>query len=163
MKSNKFEFHEHKLSKKNKPINNQRQKPQTQRKKKIEKRKKKNYLEILVLTKKRRRKIQKRNNGFSKVALADSGGGRGCYVRAMTAGGFLYEGDEGEGGFWRGRPGARREGVVRGKAGSGWGGCATLQQSDYLVTKSSDQIFFCRPISILGDKIFYLSPNINLR
>ena len=40
---------------------------------------------------------------------------------------------------------------------------ATLQQDDYLVTKSSDQIFFCRPISILGDKIFYLSPNINLR
>ena len=37
------------------------------------------------------------------------------------------------------------------------------QQDDYLVTKSSDQIFFCRPISILGDKIFYLSPNINLR
>jgi hypothetical protein len=29
MKSNKFEFHEQKLSKKNKPINNQRQKPQT--------------------------------------------------------------------------------------------------------------------------------------
>ena len=29
MKSNKFEFHEHKLSKKNKPINNQRRKPQT--------------------------------------------------------------------------------------------------------------------------------------
>jgi hypothetical protein len=39
----------------------------------------------------------------------------------------------------------------------------TLQQSDYLVTKSSDQIFFCRPISILGNKIFYLLPNINLR
>ena len=29
MKSNQFEFHEHELSKKNKPINNQRQKPQT--------------------------------------------------------------------------------------------------------------------------------------
>jgi hypothetical protein len=94
------------------------------RKKKIEKRKKKNYPEILVLTKKRRRKIQKRNNGFSKVALADSGGGRGCCARAMKAGGFLCEGDEGEGGFWRGRPGAGREGVVRGEAGSGWGGCA---------------------------------------
>jgi hypothetical protein len=39
----------------------------------------------------------------------------------------------------------------------------SLQQYAYLVTKSSDKIFFCRPISILGDKIFYLSPNINLR
>jgi hypothetical protein len=39
----------------------------------------------------------------------------------------------------------------------------SLQEDDYLVTKSSDQIFFCCPISILGNKIFYLSPNINLR
>jgi hypothetical protein len=39
----------------------------------------------------------------------------------------------------------------------------SLQQYAYLVTKSSDKIFFCRPIFILGDKIFYLSPNINLR
>jgi hypothetical protein len=130
MKSNKFEFHEHKLSKKNKPINNQRQKPQThdskqkKPKEKDRKEKEKKLSRILVLTKKRRRKIQKRNNGFSKVALADSGGGRGCCARAMTAGGFLCEGDEGEGGFWRGRPGAGREGVVRGEAGSGWGGCA---------------------------------------
>ena len=38
-----------------------------------------------------------------------------------------------------------------------------LQQYAYLVTKSSDKIIFCRPISILGNKIFYLSPNINLR
>jgi hypothetical protein len=38
-----------------------------------------------------------------------------------------------------------------------------LQQYAYLVTKSSDEIFFCRPISILGHEIFYLSQNINLR
>jgi hypothetical protein len=75
MKSNKFEFHGHKLSKKNKPINKQRQKPQThdsKQKKPKEKRKKKNYLEILVLTKKRRRKIQKRNNGFSTSILVQT-------------------------------------------------------------------------------------------
>jgi hypothetical protein len=74
MKSNKFEFHEHKLSKKNKPINTQRQKPQThdsKQKKPKEKRKKKNP-EILVLTKKRRRKIQKRNNGFSTSILVQT-------------------------------------------------------------------------------------------
>jgi hypothetical protein len=39
----------------------------------------------------------------------------------------------------------------------------TLKQYAYLVMKSSDKIFFYHPISILGDKIFYLSPNINLR
>jgi hypothetical protein len=38
-----------------------------------------------------------------------------------------------------------------------------LQQYAYLVTKSSDKIIFCCPISILGDEIFYLLPNINLR
>jgi hypothetical protein len=57
---------------------------------------------------------------ISKVALADSGGGRGYCARAMTAGGFLCERNEGEEGFWRGRLGAGREGVVRGEAGSRW-------------------------------------------
>uniref|UniRef100_A0A2N9HRE4 Uncharacterized protein n=1 Tax=Fagus sylvatica TaxID=28930 RepID=A0A2N9HRE4_FAGSY len=60
---------------------------------------------------------------ISKVALADSGVGRGCYAMVMTTGGFLCEGDGGEGGFWRGRPGAGREGVVRGEASSRWGLC----------------------------------------
>ena len=44
-----------------------------------------------------------------------------------------------------------------------WALKVPLQQYGYLVTKSSNKIFFCRPISNLGDKIFYLSPNINLR
>ncbi len=40
----------------------------------------------------------------------------------------------------------------------------TLQQYAYLVTKSNDNFFlFCCPIYMLGDKIFYLSPNINFR
>ena len=39
----------------------------------------------------------------------------------------------------------------------------SLQQYACLVMKSSDEPFFYRPITILGDEIFYLSSNINLR
>ena len=75
-------------------------------------------------------------------------------------------------GLWWGPPAWDRSGGKRWKMEPkreerwGWrlsGNRLALQQDDYLVTKSSDQIFFCRPISILGNKIFYLSSNINLR
>ena len=81
MKSNQFEFHEHELSKKNKPINNQRQKPQTHDSK--------------------QKKLKEKDRKEKEKKLPRN-----------RRGGFLCEGDEGEGGFWRGRPGTGREGVV---------------------------------------------------